>query len=64
MSSKRHIRRNQCGHKARHPDEQGARIAIFKLAQAYGGKLGLMRAYKCPHCGAWHIGHADTRAKR
>ena len=33
MSSKRRIRRNQCGRKVRHADEAAARRAIFKLAQ-------------------------------
>lgn len=63
MSSKRRIRRNQCGNKARHPDEAGARVAIYKLVQAYGGAIGFMQPYRCPHCGAWHIGHASKKSK-
>ncbi|MFV0678969.1 hypothetical protein [Ottowia sp.] len=58
MSSKRRIRRNQCGRKARHPSEAGAKVAIAKLRRAYGGAIGYLNAYKCPHCGAWHVGHA------
>ena len=63
MSSKRRIRRNQCGRKVRHADEAAARRAIWKLAQAYGGGLGYMNAYRCPHCSGWHIGHANARSK-
>jgi hypothetical protein len=22
-----------------------------------------MQAYKCPHCGFWHVGHATPKAK-
>lgn len=64
MSSKRRIRRNQCGRKVRHDDEAAARRAIWKLAQAYGGALGYMAAYRCPHCSGWHIGHANARARK
>ena len=64
MSSKRRIRRNQCGRKVRHADEAAARRAIWKLAQAYGGGLGFMQVYRCPHCSGWHIGHANARSKK
>lgn len=65
MSSKRRIRRSQCGRKVRHPDEATARRAIHKLRLAYGdAPLGYMNAYRCPHCGGWHIGHAHPGAKK
>ena len=44
--------------------QAAARRAIWKLAQAYGGALGYMAAYRCPHCSGWHIGHANARAKK
>ena len=65
MSSKRRIRRNQCGRKVRHSDEAQARRAIWRLKQAYGdAPLAYMNTYRCPHCGAWHIGHARPGAKK
>jgi hypothetical protein len=51
MSSKRRLRRKACQGKIRHATEGVAWCAVRKL-----GAPG-MHAYRCPHCGAWHVGH-------
>lgn len=38
-----------------------AKRAARQAPSVMGGSIGMMEAYKCPHCGFFHIGH--TRKK-
>lgn len=60
MSSKRAQRRKACTGKARHATQAGAQIALRQLRRQHG-HTGQLSAYRCPHCGAWHIGHTPGR---
>lgn len=56
MSSKRRLRRRSCGQKNQYPRNQAMKKAW---------RLG-MRAYRCPFCHNWHVGHsgpAEIRAR-
>jgi len=53
MSSKRARRRKACVGKVRHD----TRAAATDAARAATGGRFWMRAYRCPHCAGWHIGH-------
>lgn len=46
-----------CSGKVRHPDKQGACIALKRMKNAQ------MSAYPCPHCKGWHIGKSRHWAK-
>lgn len=46
----------RCG-KKRHKNQAGAIIHMKKLGNAQ------MNAYRCPHCGGWHIGHSNREDK-
>jgi len=59
MASKRRIRRKSCTGKVRHPDELAARRHIGALVFRKGER-GL-RAYRCPFCNGWHVGHGGRR---
>lgn len=61
MSSKRQIRRRQCGHKRRYPDAATASAAANFLRRWTGERL---TAYACPWCGQWHIGHPNRKQKQ
>ena len=52
MSSKRHIRRNQCGDKIRHVTH----AAAMHHLKALHSPLPLS-AYRCKFCKGWHVGH-------
>jgi hypothetical protein len=56
VSSKRAIRRRACGKKTRHATEADARAHIAALHHKKGYQ-GQMRAYRCPFCHGWHVGH-------
>ncbi len=56
MSSKRAQRRKACSGKARHHSMEFARIALRRLREQHG-HTGQMSAYRCCHCGSFHIGH-------
>jgi hypothetical protein len=43
---------SQCIGKAKHPDRGAA------IAQARKTGDSSIQEYRCPHCGAWHVGHA------
>lgn len=45
----------RCDHKRRYSRAAAIRAASRLGARAYGGRLS---PYVCPHCGAWHVGHA------
>jgi len=63
MSSKRRLRRNQCGHKKKYDTEAKARHAIYVLSRT-AGPIGFMNAYKCSFCSSYHIGHAANSHQR
>ena len=59
MTSKRRLRRRSCESKVQHLSEAAAvRAARAVQAKSQGAPV---RAYKCPHCGKWHIGTPDSR---
>lgn len=60
MSSKRGQRRKACVGKVRHADRDAATEAA---REATRGQFWL-RAYRCPHCAGWHIGHPTARHRR
>jgi len=52
------------GHKVRYATEQAARSASAGLAQheqALGLNSRWINAYRCPHCGGWHVGHSGAK---
>lgn len=63
MSSKRRLRRNQCGNKKRYETEKDAHHAIFVLSRS-AGPIGFMNPYKCSFCSHCHIGHAANSYPR
>lgn len=67
MASKRRLRRQlartqerQCGDKERltHAEAKGK---AGRVTYQTGERMG---SYKCPHCGAWHIGHVTILRRR
>ena len=63
MSSKRRIRRNECGSKKRHASQAAAILAI-KLTSRGDFNKSPMRPYLCKWCHKWHVGHFDPGAQR
>jgi hypothetical protein len=63
MASKRRLRRNACGHKIRHATEDAARAAIRALRRA-GNARAPLTPYRCPYCGAFHVGHPPADVRR
>lgn len=64
MASKRAQRRRQCGHKAGHSTEEGARVAASianRKDASVGPQASRIQPYRCNHCGRWHIGHRPTK---
>lgn len=64
MASKRRLRRRKCTNKVRYATEQAARSASAGLArheQALGLNSRWINAYRCPHCGGWHVGHSGAK---
>lgn len=56
MSSKRRIRRKQCGKKIRYVTQEEAKAAMGSMFRRCGYP-GAMNIYHCKFCGGWHIGH-------
>jgi len=56
MASKRNVRRKMCGSKVGHATLSDAAAAIGKLHRKKGWQ-GNLHAYRCPHCGKFHVGH-------
>ena len=54
MSSKRAIRRRECGRKRSYPTLSCAFKAVVEYARRYGAQLS---PYPCRFCNKWHIGH-------
>jgi hypothetical protein len=61
MSSKRGLRRKECGTKARHASEENARVhwrRLMRLERSSGqSPTGKLCVYLCRFCGSWHVGH-------
>lgn len=64
MSSKRAIRRRQCGKKQRFATEQAAVQAIRSLIARKGPQGGWLTPYRCAFCGGFHFGHAPAQVRR
>lgn len=63
MASRRRQRRNSCTGKVGHASRDNALIAARKTVR--GSVVGdWMHAYRCPHCGKWHIGHPRNQRRR
>lgn len=60
MSSKRRLRRRQCGHKLRR-SEAGAREQAAELSAKDGARMGW---YRCPWCHDWHCGRMPMRSAK
>ena len=54
MSSKRQVRRSECGSKRKYDTVTGAQTAAYLVGQSIGEK---MDAYRCKWCRGYHIGH-------
>lgn len=52
-----------CHGKKPWPSREAALGGIAGFMRA-GAARGLMAAYRCPHCGEWHIGHRRGRGQR
>lgn len=62
MSSKRRLRRKQCGDKTRHSTAADALTHIRNLKDRRRIN-GTVNAYRCRWCGGYHIGHAPGSAR-
>lgn len=51
------VKERVCGGKTKHPSRSKAVKAMVALYDAKLAERGTMRAYRCPHCGTFHIGH-------
>lgn len=49
-----------CTGKVRHKDMTAAEDALQKLVDA-GAARSRLKAYRCDHCGLWHVGHVGRR---
>lgn len=54
MDSRRHLRRRACEGKRRFADMNAALAARIYPE---------LRAYRCPHCRRWHLGHQPGEVK-
>tara|TARA_Y100000310_G_scaffold260204_1_gene269043 strand:+ start:2480 stop:2731 length:252 start_codon:yes stop_codon:yes gene_type:complete len=57
MASKRHLRRRDCRSKIRYANGGHANDAVRRAFYLHGE---LLHRYRCPNCGAWHLGHKRT----
>lgn len=61
MSSKRAIRRKECGGKVRYESAGAAAYVVGQMRRA--GKVdGRMNVYSCKFCKGYHFGHAPHQA--
>lgn len=51
-----------CTGKIRHPNKAAAERALRALV-ARGAAPFRLRAYRCDHCGSWHVGHVRRRRR-
>lgn len=54
MASKRLQRRKACAGKVRHGSQEEATAHAIHLRRKDGDRV---RAYRCPFCRSWHVGH-------
>jgi len=59
VASKRRLRRKACDGKIRHEDRATADRHAAWACWKYKAKIA---AYRCPHCGGYHVGHPPRRA--
>ena len=59
MNKKAKMKRKQCGSKMSYKHPWQARLAIKRTLKAHF-IFHKLEPYKCPHCGAWHIGKTNT----
>lgn len=52
----------QCHGKARHRSRSGADKAIAVHGRIHGDLT--LEAYRCGHCGFWHVGHPPKRQQK
>jgi len=66
MSSKRAVRRQQCGHKRAFATEAEAQATLPALYRrnARTGSSYRLNVYRCPYCGAFHVGHERAEVYR
>lgn len=50
-------RSSKCAGKHRHPSEGAAAAQIRSMAARLGDDPAALRAYPCPWCKGWHVGH-------
>ena len=61
IDKRRHLKKlikKRCGDKIRYPDKQSANGAATAITHREGQKY---RAYSCPYCHSYHIGHIDKK---
>lgn len=51
----------QCTGKQPFPNRHVAQQVAHKTSQRHEQAMG---AYKCPHCGSWHVGHPSGKGRR
>ena len=56
---RRHSYESQCKGKRPYSRKRDVKRAI-KSAERTSLRVGRMSAYRCPHCGAWHMGHSPA----
>lgn len=61
MSSKRRIRRNQCGSKVKYETAAQARSVAHSLHQKTGEAW---QGYRCSFCDGHHVGHMNRKMKQ
>jgi hypothetical protein len=54
MSSKRRVRRKQCGTKIKYATQ----------AEAEAHQHGGLRPYRCDYCGKFHLGHTPAKVRK
>lgn len=48
----------QCSSKRLYITLSRAKLALAKMKRVSGRRVSkLLKPYKCPHCGQWHLGH-------
>lgn len=57
-------KRRECVGKKRHDTKVSALEQIAQRQLHFGAAPGEYRAYHCPHCGRWHVGHRGTRDRK
>lgn len=58
MSASLGISPRTCAQKRAYRTKREAKAAIVSVLTSCGGRA--MNAFRCEHCGAWHIGHRPS----